>query len=118
VEKCQRPLKLALTGGTALSGILISRPQNRFVTYLQGIKPLSYLNRGRSEFWYTLFQEEWEMARRKRESLTTTRSLLYALARLLGDVEAAKRGPEALGKRILRKALGKATGRAMSRFFQ
>jgi hypothetical protein len=118
VEKCQRPLKLALTGGTALSGILIARPQNRFVTYLQGIKPLSYLNRGRSEFWCTLFQEGWEMARRRRESLTTTRSLLYALARLLGDVEAAKRGPEALGKRILRRALGKATGRAMSRFFR
>ena len=58
------------------------------------------------------------MARRKRESLTTTRSLLYTFARLLGDVEAATKGPEALGKRILRRALGKATGRAFSRLFR
>ena len=58
------------------------------------------------------------MARRKRESLTTTRSLLYTFARLLGDVEAATKGPEALGKRILRRALGKATGRVLSKFFR
>jgi len=70
------------------------------------------------EFWYTLFREGWKVAQRRKDSLRTTRSFLYALARFLGDAEAAKRGPEAVGKRILRRALGRATGRAMSKLFR
>ncbi|WP_438313694.1 hypothetical protein ACP6EK_05125 [Candidatus Caldatribacterium sp. SIUC1] len=54
----------------------------------------------------------------RRDSLKTTRSFLYALARFLGDVEAATKGPEALGKRILRRALGKAAGGALSKLFR
>jgi len=54
----------------------------------------------------------------RRDSLKATRSLLYTFARLLGDVEAATKGPEALGKRVLQRALGKATGRAFSRLFR
>ncbi|WP_438314298.1 hypothetical protein ACP6EK_06440 [Candidatus Caldatribacterium sp. SIUC1] len=55
---------------------------------------------------------------RRRNSLKATRSFLYTLARFLGNVEAAKGGPKALGKRILRRTLGKATGKAMAKFFR
>ena len=44
------------------------------------------------------------------------RSFLYALARLLGDVNAVQKGR--VGKRIARRAAGKATGRAMGRLFK
>ncbi|MDI3309541.1 MAG: hypothetical protein QJR07_20915 [Acetobacteraceae bacterium] len=43
------------------------------------------------------------------------RSALYALARLLGDVNAVKKGK--VGRRIARRAAGKLTGRAMRRLF-
>ena len=39
------------------------------------------------------------------------RSLLYWLARLLGDVNAVRRGR--IGQRIARRVAGKAAGRAM-----
>jgi len=73
---------------------------------------LQYLS-SRSEFWYPPLQEGWKVTRR-RDSLKATRSFLYTLARFLGDVEVAKGGPKALGKRILRRTLGK----AMSKFFR
>ena len=41
------------------------------------------------------------------------RSFLYWLARLLGDVNAVRRGR--VGQRIVRRAAGKATGRALRR---
>jgi hypothetical protein len=43
------------------------------------------------------------------------RSFLYALARLLGDVNAVRRGR--VGRRIARRIAGKATGRALGRLF-
>ncbi len=39
------------------------------------------------------------------------RSLLYTLAKLMGDVNAVKKGK--VGKRVQRRVAGKATGRAM-----
>ncbi len=39
------------------------------------------------------------------------RSLLYWLARMLGDVNAVRRGR--IGQRIVRRVAGKATGRAL-----
>lgn len=39
------------------------------------------------------------------------RSLLYLLARLLGDVNAVRRGR--IGQRIVRRVAGKAAGRAL-----
>jgi hypothetical protein len=33
------------------------------------------------------------------------RNLLYALARLLGDLNAISRGPEAIARRVVRKSL-------------
>lgn len=44
------------------------------------------------------------------------RSFLYALARLLGDVNAVKRGK--VGKRIGRRIVGRATGRLLGRLFR
>ncbi len=44
------------------------------------------------------------------------RSLLYRLARFLGDVQAVEKGR--VGKRIARRLAGKVTGRLLSRLFR
>ena len=44
------------------------------------------------------------------------RGLLYALAKLMGDYNAVKRGK--VGQRVGRRATGKATGRAMRALFK
>lgn len=44
------------------------------------------------------------------------RSFLYALARLLGDANAVKRGR--VGRRIGRRVAGRATGRGLGRLFR
>lgn len=44
------------------------------------------------------------------------RSLLYKLARILGDVNAVKRGT--VGKRVGRRLAGKATGRGLGKLFR
>ncbi len=49
-------------------------------------------------------------------SINKTRGFLYWLARLLGDVNAVQKGK--VGKRILRRAAGKATGRGLRRLFK
>jgi hypothetical protein len=49
-------------------------------------------------------------------SISSTRSLLYTLARLLGDVNAVKKGK--VGKRVGRRLVGKATGRGLRRLFR
>lgn len=49
-------------------------------------------------------------------TVSALRSLLYALARLLGDVNAVRRGT--VGKRIARRIAGKATGRTLGRLFK
>lgn len=45
--------------------------------------------------------------------INQTRSLLYTLARILGDVNAVQKGR--VGKRIERRIVGKPTGRIMRR---
>ncbi|HLU31691.1 MAG TPA: hypothetical protein VK088_08005 [Acidimicrobiia bacterium] len=45
-----------------------------------------------------------------------TRGLLYFLARLLGDYQAARQGR--VGRRVARRVAGKATGRALRRLFR
>lgn len=47
--------------------------------------------------------------------MNRTRRILYALARLIGDVNAVRRGPTAIVKRAARKAAGRAYGRLMRR---
>jgi len=49
-------------------------------------------------------------------SLNGTRGFLYWLARLLGDVNAVRRGR--IGRRVARRAAGKATGRGLGRLFR
>jgi len=44
------------------------------------------------------------------------RSILYFIARLLGDVNAVSKGR--VGKRIARRLVGRATGRALGRLFR
>lgn len=43
------------------------------------------------------------------------RSLLYLIARLLGDVNAVKKGK--IGRRVARRAAGKVTGRGLGKLF-
>lgn len=45
----------------------------------------------------------------------TLRSALYRLARFLGDLNTLHRGPRASMKRLVRKALGRAAGKAINR---
>lgn len=49
-------------------------------------------------------------------SIARTRSTLYLLARLLGDVQAAKRGK--VGERIARRLLGRLIGHGLGRLFR
>jgi hypothetical protein len=49
-------------------------------------------------------------------SINRTRSALYKLARVLGDVNAVSRGT--VGKRVARRVVGRATGRQMRRMFR
>ena len=44
------------------------------------------------------------------------RSLLYTVARLMGDANAVKKGK--VGKRVARRAAGKATGRTLGKLFK
>ncbi len=47
--------------------------------------------------------------------MTSLRSILYFLARLLGDAQAISRGPGAILKRVMRKALGRGMGGIINR---
>ncbi len=49
-------------------------------------------------------------------SINKTRGFLYALARLLGDINAVKKGK--VGKRVARRIAGKATGKALRKLFK
>lgn len=49
-------------------------------------------------------------------TIASLRALLYALARLLGDVQAVRRGT--VGRRLVRRAAGKLTGRMFRRIFR
>ena len=45
-----------------------------------------------------------------------TRGMLYFMAKILGDLEAAKKGK--VGKRVARRVAGKATGKGLGRLFR
>ena len=49
-------------------------------------------------------------------SISKTRGFLYRLARLLGDVNAVRRGK--VGHRMTRRAVGKGAGRALRKLFK
>ncbi len=44
------------------------------------------------------------------------RNALYKVARIMGDVNAVKKGK--VGKRVARRAAGKATGRSLGKLFK
>jgi hypothetical protein len=45
----------------------------------------------------------------------TARSWLYRIARTMGDVNAARRGPSAYGRRVVRKRVYRTTNRATAK---
>lgn len=49
-------------------------------------------------------------------SISKIRSFLYGLAKILGDVNAIRRGK--IKERIARRIVGKATGRGMGKLFR
>jgi len=49
-------------------------------------------------------------------SINKTRGLLYKSARMLGDVNAVKRGR--VGRRVARRATGKGIGRMLRKLFK
>lgn len=49
-------------------------------------------------------------------SINKVRKGLYKTARILGDVNAVKKGK--VGKRLVRRAAGKQTGKALRRLFK
>jgi hypothetical protein len=49
-------------------------------------------------------------------SVNRVRSVLYTLARFLGDYEAVKRGR--VEKRLARRTVGRVTGRSLGRLFR
>ena len=53
--------------------------------------------------------------RRKRSSINATRSILYTIAKLLGDLNAIQKGR--VGRRIGRRIAGKGTGRFLGWLF-
>ncbi|WP_169726485.1 hypothetical protein [Desulfotruncus alcoholivorax] len=57
------------------------------------------------------------MAGRK-SKISQTRSALYTAAKILGDISAISKGPGAVGKRIARRAAGKATSKLLGKLFK
>jgi len=54
--------------------------------------------------------------RKRAMSINKTRGFLYWLARLLGDVNAVKKGK--VGRRVGRRLTGKLTGRGLRKLFK
>ena len=55
---------------------------------------------------------------RRRSRLAVFRNFLYGLARAIGDYQAVRRGPDAVAKRLARRAAGKVTGRILGKLFR
>lgn len=59
------------------------------------------------------------MPRKRRWTLSRVRGNLYALARLLGDVQAVASGdPRRMAKRAVRRLVWKSVGRVLGRLFR
>jgi hypothetical protein len=55
---------------------------------------------------------------RRRSLISALRTLLYGLARFLGDVQAVRKGPNAVVKRLARRQEGRMTSRVLWRWFR
>lgn len=51
-------------------------------------------------------------------TLGTFRSFLYALARLLGDVQAVRGGSRTITRRLARRQAGRLTGKWLAKLFR
>jgi hypothetical protein len=56
------------------------------------------------------------MARRRSGGIAGSRSMLYKIARILGDVQAVQQGR--VGRRVGRRVAGRATGRGLGKLFR
>lgn len=56
------------------------------------------------------------MPRRRRDGIAGTRGFLYTLARILGDVQAIRRGR--VGRRIGRRIAERVAGRGLGKLFR
>jgi hypothetical protein len=61
---------------------------------------------------------EWLPMPRRRSLISALRTLLYGLARFLGDVQAVRKGPNAVVKRLARRQEGRMTSRVLWRWFR
>ena len=57
-----------------------------------------------------------EVRKIKKSSFSQTRSTLYKTTRILGDIQAISGGK--VGKRIIRRQAGRATGRLLGKIFR
>jgi hypothetical protein len=55
---------------------------------------------------------------RRRSLISALRSLLYGLARFLGDISAVRKGSNAIVKRLARRQAGRMTSRVLWRWFR
>lgn len=58
------------------------------------------------------------MTHKKLFTIAKTRRSLYSAARILGDINAIRRGPKAILKRTLRKHAGRGLGRGLKRLLK
>jgi hypothetical protein len=54
----------------------------------------------------------------RRSTISAVRSFLYWLAKLLGDISAVRKGPNAMVKRLARRQVGRMTSRVRWRWFR
>ena len=55
---------------------------------------------------------------RRRSLISALRSWLYWWAKLLGDVSAVRKGPNAIVKRLARRQAGRMTSRVLGKWFR
>jgi hypothetical protein len=82
----------------------------------QGFMPYTGYTTGTPRGTSPALRHEDTLAGHLRRCAMSFRSLLYFVARLLGDVNAAKKGK--LPQRLVRKALLRKTGRTVSRLIK
>jgi hypothetical protein len=55
---------------------------------------------------------------RHRSLISAFRTVLYTLTRILSDLSAVRKGPHAIGKRLLRRQAGRMTARVLGKWFR
>ena len=80
------------------------------------MKPTGYVTTWTGGDQPTLARAEWRATGEAGGKSVNIRSLLYSVGKLMGDVNAVKKGK--VGKRIGRRAAGKLTGRTLGKWFK